>query len=126
MLPTIFTKRGRSTFTPSRYWSIDAENALIRMIIIVRILTANTNSTPAFESSVPGGFAGTDTLERNIFGECDRDPSFIRNLCLLYNKKSVTQVMAMISNLVRMVIGLPFRVVPNPHKIPTKTNTIKV
>jgi len=99
MLPTTFAQSGKFTFTSTKYWSIEDDSALMRIRIIVMILTANTNSTPTFERSVPGGFAGTDTLERNIFDECDRNPSFIRNLLMLYNTKSVAHVIAIINNL---------------------------
>jgi hypothetical protein len=99
MLPITFAQRGKSTFRSTKYWFIDDDSALMRIRIIVMILTTNTNSTPIFDRSVPGGFTGTDTLERNIFGECDRNPSLIRNLFMLYNTKSVAHVIAIINNL---------------------------
>lgn len=112
MLPAIFTHKGRSTFTNARYCSIDDENAAERTRRIVRILTLNTNSTPAFVRSVPGGFGGADTLERDTLGAFARNPSLVRNLLRLNNTKSAAHVMAIINSLVRMVIGYLFGLRP--------------
>jgi hypothetical protein len=97
-LPTMFTHSGSSTCRIDSLGCTGVDIATRITRNIVRILTANTSSTPVFDRNDPGGFLRSTGVGSTRVEEGFRNLFLGKNRLRLYSTKSGAHVNAMINN----------------------------